>query len=103
MSHFLALKKYKVMNVPLVPEVVPPKELYRVDPKKCVGLKINPQTLNKIRKEPLTQLGLKDTVSYANDRRIQEELEYFNEIITNICCPVIDISEMAIVDTENEV
>ncbi|HIW12265.1 MAG TPA: kinase/pyrophosphorylase [Candidatus Salinicoccus stercoripullorum] len=103
LSQFLALKKYKVMNVPLVPEVVPPKELYRVDPKKCVGLKINPQTLNKIRKERLTQLGLKDTASYANDRRIQEELDYFNEIISNIGCPVIDVSEMAIEETANEI
>lgn len=103
LSQFLALKKYKVMNVPLVPEVVPPKELYRVDPKKCVGLKINPQTLNKIRKERLTQLGLKDTASYANDRRIQEELDYFNEIISKIGCPVIDVSEMAIEETANEI
>ncbi|WP_017548831.1 pyruvate, water dikinase regulatory protein [Salinicoccus carnicancri] len=103
LSQFLALKKYKVMNVPLVPEVVPPKELYGVDPKKCVGLKINPQTLNKIRKERLTQLGLKDTASYANDRRIQEELDYFNEIISKIGCPVIDVSEMAIEETANEI
>lgn len=103
LSQFLALKKYKVMNVPLVPEVVPPKELYGVDPKKCVGLKINPQTLNKIRKERLTQLGLKDTASYANDKRIQEELDYFNEIISKIGCPVIDVSEMAIEETANEI
>lgn len=103
LSQFLALKKYKVMNVPLVPEVVPPKELHGVDPKKCVGLKINPQTLNKIRKERLTQLGLKDTASYANDKRIQEELDYFNETISKIGCPVIDVSEMAIEETANEI
>lgn len=103
LSQFLALKKYKVMNVPLVPEVVPPKELYNVDPKKCVGLKINPQTLNKIRKERLTQLGLKDTASYANDKRIQEELDYFNETISKIGCPVIDVSDKAIEETANEI
>src|SRR5699024_12205851 len=103
LSQFLALKKYKVMSVPFVPEVVPPKELYRVDPKKGVGLKINPQTLNKIRKERLTQRGLKDTASYANDRRIQEELDYFNEIISNIGCAGIDVFEMAIEEAANEI
>ncbi|WP_342389335.1 pyruvate, water dikinase regulatory protein [Salinicoccus bachuensis] len=103
LSQYLAHKKYKVMNVPLVPEVTPPKELYNVDPKKCVGLKINPTSLNKIRKERLAQLGLKDTASYANDQRIQEELDYFNEVIGKIGCPVIDVSEKAIEETANEI
>src|SRR5699024_152556 len=84
------------------------RKLYR--PKNCIvstrrnvwGLR-STQTLNKIRKERLTQLGLKDTASYANDRRIQEELDYFNEIISNIGCPVIDVSEMAIEETANEI
>ena len=103
LSQYLAHKKYKVMNVPLVPEVTPPKELYNVDPKKCVGLKINPTSLNKIRKERLAQLGLKNTASYANDQRIEEELDYFNEVIGKIGCPVIDVSEKAIEETANEI
>lgn len=103
LSQYLAHKKYKVMNVPMVPEVTPPKELYNVDPNKCVGLKINPTSLNKIRKERLAQLGLKDTASYANDQRIQEELDYFNEVIGKIGCPVIDVSEKAIEETANEI
>ncbi|WP_271396542.1 pyruvate, water dikinase regulatory protein [Salinicoccus roseus] len=103
LSQYLAHKKYKVMNVPMVPEVTPPKELYNVNPHKCVGLKINPTSLNKIRKERLAQLGLKDTASYANDQRIQEELDYFNEVIGKIGCPVIDVSEKAIEETANEI
>jgi regulator of PEP synthase PpsR (kinase-PPPase family) len=103
LSQFLALKKYKVMNVPLMPEVTPPDELFDVDPKKCIGLKINSQSLNKIRKERLTQLGLKDTASYAKDERIKEELDYFHEVIDKIGCPVIDVSEKAIEETANEI
>ncbi|MFC3418085.1 pyruvate, water dikinase regulatory protein [Salinicoccus hispanicus] len=103
LSQYLAHKKYKVMNVPLMPEVTPARELFEVDPKKCVGLKINPVSLNKIRKERLAQLGLKDTASYANDQRIQEELEYFNEVVGKIGCPVIDVSEKAIEETANQI
>lgn len=103
LSQYLAHKKYKVMNVPLMPEVTPARELFEVDPKKCVGLKINPLSLNKIRKERLAQLGLKDTASYANDQRIQEELEYFNEVVGKIGCPVIDVSEKAIEETANQI
>ncbi|WP_462420707.1 pyruvate, water dikinase regulatory protein [Salinicoccus sp. Marseille-QA3877] len=103
LSQFLALKKYKVMNMPLVPEVTPPKELFEIPASKCIGLRIKSSSLNKIRKERLTQLGLKDTASYAKNERIQEELEYFDIIIEKIGCPVIDVSEKAIEETANEI
>ena len=70
---------------------------------KCIGLRIKSSALNKIRKERLTQLGLKDTASYAKNERIQEELEYFDSIIEKIGCPVIDVSEKAIEETANEI
>ncbi|MFP3472712.1 kinase/pyrophosphorylase, partial [Micrococcus sp. SIMBA_144] len=34
LSQYLALKRIKVANVPLVPEVDPPEELFMVSPKK---------------------------------------------------------------------
>lgn len=103
LSQFLALKKYKVMNVPLVPEVKPPAELFDIDPSKCVALRINPDTLYKIRKERLSQLGLKDTAMYANSTRIDDELKYFDEIISKIGCPIIDVSDKAIEETANAI
>ncbi|WP_052256418.1 pyruvate, water dikinase regulatory protein [Salinicoccus sp. YB14-2] len=103
LSQFLALKKYKVMNMPLVPEVTPPKELFEIPASKCIGLRIKSSALNKIRKERLTQLGLKDTASYAKNERIQEELDYFDSVIERIGCPVIDVSEKAIEETANEI
>jgi len=51
----------------------------------------------------LTQLGLKDTASYAKNERIQEELYYFDSVIERIGCPVIDVSEKAIEETANEI
>ena len=65
LSQYLAHKRYKVANVPLVPEVEPPDELFQVDPKKCFGLVISPEKLNNIRKERLIALGLNDDASYA--------------------------------------
>src|SRR5699024_12117427 len=71
LSQFLAHKRSKVANVPIVPEVDPPEELFEVDPKKCIGLRINPEKLNSIRKERLKSLGLGDQASYANMQRIE--------------------------------
>ena len=102
-SQYLAHKRYKVMNVPIVPEVSPPDMLFEIDPKKCVALKISPEKLNAIRKERLKQLGLSDSARYANDKRIEEELEYFNRIVERIGCPVLDVSEKAIEETANNI
>lgn len=101
LSQFLAHKRLKVANVPIVPEVDPPEELFNVDPKKCIGLRINPEKLNSIRKERLKSLGLGDQASYANMQRIHEELRYFDQLVERIDCEVIDVSHKAVEETAN--
>lgn len=103
LSQFLAHKRYKVMNIPIVPEINPPEGLFEVDPKKCIALKISEEKLNKIRKERLKQLGLGDSARYATGQRIQEELDYFDKIVDRIGCPVIDVSDKAIEETANDI
>lgn len=101
LSQYLAHKRFKVANVPLVPEVEPPEELFKVSPQKCIGLKISPDKLNDIRKERLISLGLNDKAIYANIDRIKVELEYFEKIIDRIGCQVIDVSNKAVEETAN--
>src|SRR5690625_2723022 len=101
LSQYLALKGLKVANVPIVPEVEPPEELFDVDPGKCIGLRISPEKLNGIRKERLKALGLGDQASYANMKRIHEELDHFNELVKKLDCEVIDVSHKAVEETAN--
>ena len=100
-AQYLAHKRLKVANVPIVPEVDPPEELFSVDPKKCIGLKISPDKLNHIRKERLKSLGLNDRAIYANIERIKEELEYFEKVVDRINCQVVDVSNKAVEETAN--
>src|SRR5699024_8477772 len=101
LSQYLALKSYKVANVPIVPEVDPPIELYQTDPNKCYGLKISPTELNGIRKERLKSLGLKQNANYATVERINKELNYFEKIVERLGCPVIDVTNKAVEETAN--
>ena len=101
LSQYLAHKRLKVANVPIVPEVVPPEELFRIDKSKCIGLRISPHKLNEIRKERLKALGLGDHAAYATFQRIEEELQYFDELIEKIGCEVIDVSHKAVEETAN--
>ncbi|MBP2641788.1 MAG: yqfL [Firmicutes bacterium] len=103
LSMYLAHKKLKVANVPLVPEVPPPEELFSVPPEKIVGLVIDQFKLNEIRAERLKTLGLAPNASYANLDRITEEMEYAKKIIRKLGCQVVDVSNKAIEETANKI
>ncbi|WP_342511297.1 pyruvate, water dikinase regulatory protein [Sporosarcina sp. FSL K6-1522] len=101
LSQYLAHKRYKVANVPLVPEVDPPEELFHINPEKCFGLIISPEKLNSIRKERLIALGLKDDANYARVERITNEIQHFENVVKKIGCPVIDVTNRAVEETAN--
>lgn len=101
LSQYLAHQRLKVANIPVVPEVDPPEELYRIDKSKCIGLRISREKLIDIRKERLKALGLGDHATYATLQRIDEELTYFDQIIDKIGCEVIDVSNKAVEETAN--
>ncbi|MBT2723303.1 pyruvate, water dikinase regulatory protein [Bacillus sp. ISL-46] len=99
LSIYLAHKGLNVANIPLVPEVKPPDELFEIGRNICVGLVITPDKLNEIRRERLKRLGLTAQVNYANLDRILEELFYAEKIMKRLGCPVIDVSNKAVEET----
>ncbi len=102
-SMYLAHKRIKAANVPIVPEVEPPAELFKIRPRKIVGLTIQPQLLLQIRQERLKSLGLTTDAEYANMNRIQKELAYADRLMAQLGCPVIDVSNKAIEETASMV
>lgn len=103
LSMYLAHKKWKVANVPLVPEIPPPHELFAVPPPRIIGLVIDPAKLNEIRAERLKVMGLAPDANYAAVDRIEEELAYAKTIMEKLQCPVIDVSNKAIEETANRI
>ncbi|CAM3797374.1 pyruvate, water dikinase regulatory protein [Alkalicoccus chagannorensis] len=101
LSQYLAHKRLKVANVPLVPEVEPPEELFTIPPERVIGLKISPEKLNGIRTERLKALGLKAQANYATIQRIEEELRYSADMMERLQCQVIDVSAKAVEETAN--
>lgn len=99
LSMYLANKNIKVANVPLVPEIPIPKEVFEINPKKIIGLTNTPEKLNRIRQERLKALGLSSNASYANLERILQELDYSEKVMKKVGCPVIDVSSKAIEET----
>lgn len=97
---YLANKGIKAINIPLMPEVGVPDELFEIDRKKVFGLTINPIRLIEIRKKRLDKFHrLTSDIEYAGDARVLEELEYADKIMRKVGCRVIDVTERAIEDT----
>ncbi|HWI55142.1 MAG TPA: pyruvate, water dikinase regulatory protein [Desulfobacteria bacterium] len=100
---YLAHKSIKAANVPLVPEVAPPEEIFNLPKSKMIGLTIKPEILNEIRQERLRTLGLKSGADYASLERILIELEYADGIMRKVGCPIIDVSNKAVEETASKV
>ncbi len=100
---YLAHKRVKATNIPLVPEVEPPKDLWNLTSKKAIGLTIKPEQLNEIRRERLKTLGLKSGADYASMERILKELDYAEGIMRKLGCPIIDVTNKAVEETASKV
>lgn len=103
LSMYLANHRLKVANVPLVPEVPVPQEVFREGRLKTVGLVIDPELLMSIRRQRLKSLGLGSSAQYATMERIMVELDYAWDIFNRLKCPVIDVSNHAVEETATKV
>lgn len=100
---YLAHKRIKAANVPLVLEVAPPEEIFSLPSHRLIGLTIKPQQLNEIRRERLKSLGLASSADYASMERILKELENASEIMKKAGCSVIDVTNKAVEETASRV
>ena len=99
MSMYLANKRYKVANLPLVPEVRLPEEIFQVPSHRIIGLVIDPYKLNGIRNERMKALGFSGDANYTSIARIEEELAYAKSVMRKLHCPILDVSNRAIEET----
>lgn len=103
LSMYLAHQGIMVANLPLVPEVEPPEELYWIPPEKIIGLVIDPHQLRQIRHERLKSLGLDDNANYVAVERIEEELAYARRVMKKLGCTVFDVSNKAVEEVANRI
>ena len=97
---YLANKGIKALNIPLMPEVPIPEELYEIDRRKIVALTIDPMQLIEIRKHRLDKFSVfSKEIQYANAERVLQELEFADRLIRRLSCKSIDVTKRAIEDT----
>lgn len=102
LSMFLASKGFKVANIPLVPGVDPPKQVFDVPPWRIFGLMSTAETLSQIRYRRLGRaIGVAGT--YADVERVQEDLDEARRLMRRLGCIVIKTNGRAIEETAQEI
>ena len=98
LSLYLANRNIKVMNIPIIQDLILPEQLYEVK-RKVIGLTNSVEQLNKLREERLKTLGVVGNSDYTDEIQIFEELEYALEIMGKLGCPIIDVQNKAVEET----
>ena len=98
LSLYLANRNIKVMNVPIIQDLILPEQLYEVK-RKVIGLTNSVEQLNKLREERLKTLGVVGNSDYTDEIQIFEELEYALEIMGKLGCSIIDVQNKAVEET----
>ncbi len=99
LSIYLSNLGYRVANLPLLPEVKVPDEIYQVDKNKIFALYMEANRIERIRKRRLERLGLPIDSVYADMSRIEDELSYAQKVSNELACKIIDVSSISIEET----
>ena len=102
LSIYLGYLGHKVANVPIVKGIDPPKELFELDPAKIVGVTIHADRLAEIRRARVRNLGANNR-RYAELTEVYDELDEAAAVQRRLGCPVIDISELSIEETAQQI
>lgn len=104
LSMYLGYLGHKTANIPLVPGIPPPAELFVVDRRKIIGLTIDPQRLAAIRGRRVKALGVRTSKDgYAELNKIYDELDEIRAIQRRLGCPVIDTTNVALEEAAGRV
>ena len=100
---YLAHLGIRAANVPLMADGAPPPELLKLDPRRVIGLTVNPERLRSVRETRLKGWGMSPYDDYADRAQIARELRAANELFAKCGWRCIDVSYKAVEEVATEV
>lgn len=96
---YLANRGIRAGNIPLVPNVDPPRFLTDLDGPMIVGLKISAERLVQIRHQRLLALNETQASDYADSETVRSEITKANRLFQQQNWTVIDVSRRSVEET----
>ena len=104
LSIYLSIQGWKVANVPLVPAFPPPANLFELDPRRVIGLQIQPGQLISHRQKRQRRLHHTSHQSdYTDPTAIYEETKAAHQLFRRAGFAVIDVTDKPIESSANEI
>jgi [pyruvate, water dikinase]-phosphate phosphotransferase / [pyruvate, water dikinase] kinase len=102
LSMYLSVLGWKVANVPFVPMVPMPEELFAIDMRRVIGLMIEPAQLLIHRKVRQQRTGIPEG-AYVNHQEVVEELRAANHFFYRHGISVVDTTNKSIESSADEI
>lgn len=103
LSLYLSMLGWKVANLPLLPGVPPSKELFELDPRRVIGLRIDPMELLTHRKHRQRSLGTGNKSDYIDPEKLYEEAKEARSIFRRGNFKVINVTNKPIETTAGQI
>ncbi len=100
---YLAYRGVRAANVPLIPDCEPLPQLLAMDPRKVIGLTMNPHRLDKVREARIRMMGPGPFQEYGDVLEIRREVEFANTLMARHRWRKIDVSYMSVEEVAKEV
>ncbi|HEY9568261.1 MAG TPA: pyruvate, water dikinase regulatory protein [Thalassobaculum sp.] len=98
-SLYLANRGYKTANVPLVPGIDPPEELFRLRRPLVVAFTTDPARLIQVRRNRVLMLKQREETDYVALERVRKEVADARRLAERRRWPVIDVTRRSIEET----
>jgi [pyruvate, water dikinase]-phosphate phosphotransferase / [pyruvate, water dikinase] kinase len=103
LSMYLAINGWKVANVPLIRDIPPPPVLLEIDPRRVVGLTVEPGQLIAHRKWRQAELGVGGGSPYVDGEAIYEEVQEVRRFCRRSGFAILDVTDKPIESSAAEV
>ena len=103
LSVYLSVLGWKVANLPIVPELPTPPELYQLEPSRVIGLTLDLDRLLVFRRRRSSQLGIPSQSAYTDPARIEEEIRISHNVFRKGGFYIMDVTNKTVEVSADEV
>lgn len=100
---YLSVLGWKAANLPLVPGLELPEELFQVDRRRVLGLLIEPGQLLAFRQQRQQRLGVSGPSSYTDPEKLYAEVEFARQVYRRGGFATLDVTDKPIESTADEI
>ncbi len=103
LSIYLSTQGWKTANVPLIQGIDPPPTLFTIDPRRVVGLDLDPERLIAYRRTRQIGLNVPAQSAYTDPQVVYAEMEYARQVFQRGQFTIVDITEKSIEESAERI